>query len=213
MKILFVCMGNLCRSPIATAIAMRRAAESKLPGELRFASSGTNPPRLGAPADPRARQIGERRGYDLSSHRTRRVTFLDFSAFDLILAMDRDILATLHGIAPQSYPARLGLFLDGLGNTDLAEVPDPYYGNLAGFERVFDLCEAGVAAVLRACAEGRPLGDPASPSLRTSRPRLRGAARCFAQGSQGSGGLRSLPAPRFGRLQSSDETFLLPADG
>lgn len=158
MKILFVCMGNLCRSPIAEAIAVRRAAELNLPRELRFASAGTYPPRLDAPADARARQVGERRGYDLSAHRTRRVTAADFAAFDLILAMDGDVLARLRSIAPQSSLARVGMFLDALGSAGLTDVPDPYYGNLAGFERVFDLCEAGLDAILRACAEGRPLG-------------------------------------------------------
>ena len=148
MKILFVCMGNLCRSPIAEAIARRRAAELNLPGEFVVASAGTYPPRIGAPADPRALKIGEQRGYDLTGHRTRRVEPADFDAFDAILAMDRDILEALNSIAPPAPNARVDLFLSALGRADCSEVPDPYYGNPAGFERVLDLCEAGVAAIL-----------------------------------------------------------------
>lgn len=148
-NILFVCMGNLCRSPIAAAVATEMAARRGWSRKVRFASAGTHPPRRGEAADPRARQVGERRGYDLSGHRTRGVERQDFGRFDWVLAMDEDNLAVLAGLCPPGAEPRLQLFLDALGNPELREVPDPYYGNLEGFERVFDLCEAGLEAIFR----------------------------------------------------------------
>lgn len=147
-RILFVCLGNLCRSPIAEAIATAKAGATALSGRLSLASSGTFPPWPGAPADPRAVAAGKRRGYDLSRHGARRVIPADLNTFDEIYAMDRQVLASLESLAPNASHASLRLFLDPLGDPKLREVPDPYYGNLEGFERVFDLCEAGVAAIL-----------------------------------------------------------------
>ena len=148
-SILFVCMGNLCRSPIAEAVAVRMAARNKLERQVRFASAGTHPPGRNEAADPRARQIGKARGYDLSKHRARRIEASDFRRHDWVLAMDRQTFAALARICPPEETARLQLFLDPLGNPELTEVPDPYYGNLSGFERVFDLCEAGLEAIFR----------------------------------------------------------------
>jgi protein-tyrosine phosphatase len=163
MRILFVCLGNLCRSPIAEAIARRRAAPMKRCRDIVFASAGTHPLRIGAPADARARQVAQRRGYDLGRHRTRRVSAADFENFDAILAMDRGNLASLHSMAPPGCAARATLFLDPLGRAETSEVPDPYYGNLAGFEHVFDLCEAGVDALLRDLGEGKFGSKTAAP--------------------------------------------------
>lgn len=151
-SILFVCMGNLCRSPIAAAIATAMAERRGWSRKLRFVSAGTHPPRKGEAADPRARQVGARRGYDLSAHRTRAVDRKDFERFDWIYAMDEDNLAALAGLCPAGAEGRLGLFLASLGDPALREVPDPYYGNLEGFERVFDLCEAGLEAIFRDAA-------------------------------------------------------------
>lgn len=147
--ILFVCMGNLCRSPIAEAIATDWAARRGLSKRITFASAGTHPPRKGEPADPRARLAGARRGYDLSEHRARRIELADFSRFDRVFAMDRDNLAVLRALCPPVNAARLGLFLEALDDAALTEVPDPYFGGTEGFERVVDVCEAGIEALFR----------------------------------------------------------------
>lgn len=148
-KILFVCMGNLCRSPIAQAVATHLAHRRGLEKLVSFGSAGTYPPSRGAPADPRAVRIGQARGYDLSQHRTRRVEAADFSRFDLILAADEDNLQALRQKCPAEYLERLALLLSPLDDASLQELPDPYYGNSEGFERVFDLCEAGIEALFK----------------------------------------------------------------
>ena len=148
-QVLFVCMGNLCRSPIAEAVAKRMAVREGLERKLRFASAGTHPPRRGEPADPRARQVGKARGYDLSGHRARKLEAADFRRFDWVFAMDNQNFADLMRACPPEETRRLQRFLDPLGNPELTEVPDPYFGSLSGFERVFDLCEAGLASIFR----------------------------------------------------------------
>jgi protein-tyrosine phosphatase len=154
-SILFVCMGNLCRSPIAEAVATEMAARRGLAKHVRFASAGTHPPRKGEPADVRARQVGLTRGYDLSRHRARKVEASDFRRFDWVFAMDDQNLAALAKVCPPEAEPRMQRFLEALGNPELTEVPDPYFGSLGGFERVFDLCEAGLEAIFR---QGRRFG-------------------------------------------------------
>lgn len=147
-SILFVCTGNLCRSPIAEAIARSKAQSMGLSALLSFGSVGTQPPWPGSPADRRAIEIGSRRGYDLGGHKSRRVTSDDFARYDHILAMDRYNLENLTAMAPADGQTVLQLFSEFAGLAEPMDVPDPYFGNLQGFERVFDLCEQGLANIL-----------------------------------------------------------------
>ncbi|HMV00787.1 MAG TPA: low molecular weight protein-tyrosine-phosphatase [Rhodocyclaceae bacterium] len=153
LNILIVCMGNICRSPMAEEVVRVAFARAGLGGSIRVDSAGTLGSHAGEQPDDRAIQTAAARGYDLSRLRARRVTSEDFSRFDLILAMDADNLATLKRRCPPEHQAKLALFLDQ-ARSDCAEVPDPYYGNLAGFQRVLELCELGAAGLVRAVREG-----------------------------------------------------------
>src|SRR5688572_28272834 len=146
MKILFVCLGNICRSPTAEAV-VRALAGREFPGlDVEVDSAGTADYHVGEPPDRRTIAAARRRGYELAGLRARQVTVADFSGFDYVLAMDRANLAEL-GRRAGSGTARLGLFMDFAPGDD-AEVPDPYYGGIDDFERVLDLCEAAARGLL-----------------------------------------------------------------
>jgi protein-tyrosine phosphatase len=136
-----VCMGNICRSPTAEAVLRVQAALRGLSSRVEVDSAGTHGWHAGEPPDPRAQAHGARRGYDLSVLRARRVQSADFERFDLILAMDRDNLANLRDLQPDSAPARVDLLMRFASRHGVDEVPDPYYGAADGFERVLDLIE------------------------------------------------------------------------
>ncbi|MEJ2274613.1 MAG: low molecular weight phosphotyrosine protein phosphatase [Woeseiaceae bacterium] len=138
--VLFVCMGNICRSPTAEGVFRHHAEQSGMAGRLHIESAGTHAYHVGEPADRRARAAAERRGISLDGIAARRVDTRDFERFDLILAMDEDNLARLHDESPDEHRHKLHLFLEFAGS-DQREVPDPYYGGAAGFERVLDLVE------------------------------------------------------------------------
>ncbi len=148
MKILFVCLGNICRSPTAEAVLRALAAREAPDLGLEVDSAGTADYHVGEPPDPRTRQAAARRGYDLSTLRARIVEPRDFEQFDLILAMDRENLGVLRRRAPASTHERLRLFLE-FGPGELQDVPDPYYGGPNGFEEVLDLVEATARGLLR----------------------------------------------------------------
>jgi protein-tyrosine phosphatase len=152
MKVLFVCLGNICRSPTAEGV-VRAIAAREYPGlDLALDSAGTADYHVGEPPDPRSVAAARRRGYDLSALRGRQVSDADFSNFDYVLAMDRANLGELERAGARGR-AHVGLFLaftPGLGD----EVPDPYYGGAGDFERVLDLCEAGARGLLARL--GRP---------------------------------------------------------
>lgn len=139
-KILFVCMGNICRSPTAEGV-LRVLAEREGIDGLEVDSAGTHAYHVGEPPDPRSCLTASQRGYDLSALRARRISARDFTYFDLILAMDRDNLAVLLRGCPAEHRHKLGLFLEYANNVDDDEVPDPYYGGEAGFTRVLHLIE------------------------------------------------------------------------
>ncbi|WP_278442505.1 low molecular weight protein-tyrosine-phosphatase [Pseudomonas oryzihabitans] len=140
MRILFVCMGNICRSPTAEGILRAKLDAAGLTGAVELDSAGTGDWHVGKAPDARAIQAAAGRGYDIGDLRARQVAEDDFQRFDLILAMDQDNLAWLEqlrpdaGAVPELFLARQGLAVD--------EVPDPYYGGAAGFERVLDLLES-----------------------------------------------------------------------
>ena len=143
MKVLFVCLGNICRSPTAHGV-FREIVGREAPGLVRQVdSAGTADYHVGEAPDPRTCRFAMQRGYDLSDLRARQVEREDFSRFDLLLAMDRANLAALQAMAPGGQRDRAQLFLEYAGHASMLEVPDPYYGDAADFRRVVDLAEEG----------------------------------------------------------------------
>ena len=149
-RILFICMGNICRSPTAEGVVRTLATRAGIASELEVDSAGTHGAHEGEPPDQRARKVAADRGYDLSGLRARRVKAQDFSRFDHILAMDRQNLAALRRICPPEHISKLGLFLDYANGLAADEVPDPYYGGVEGFENVLDMCERAALGLLDA---------------------------------------------------------------
>jgi len=149
MKILFVCLGNICRSPTAEVVFREIAAREAPDLRLEIDSAGTAAYHAGSPPDARTRQAALRRGYDMSALRARVVEPQDFARFDLILAMDRQNLETLQRRAPADKRDRIRLFLEFATEPDVTEVPDPYYGGVNGFEEVLDLVEAAAHGLLQ----------------------------------------------------------------
>ena len=149
MKILFVCLGNICRSPTAEAVLRGIAAREAPELTLTVDSAGTADYHPGSPPDRRAQAAARKRAYDLSSLRARQVRAEDFAAFDLILAMDRNNLQELLERAPAQARRKIQLFLDYAPEQAVREVPDPYYGGPHGFEDVLDLIEAASRGLLR----------------------------------------------------------------
>ncbi len=147
-RILFVCMGNICRSPTAEGV-FRKVWQERAP-ELALAvdSAGTHEYHVGNAPDPRAQRAAARRGVDLSGLRARRVAVEDFERFDLIVAMDETNLEMLRELCPPEYVPRLRLFLDFAPASGRREVPDPYYGGSNGFEHVLDLAEEASLGLL-----------------------------------------------------------------
>ena len=148
MKILFVCLGNICRSPTAEGVARHL-------GLLEVDSAGTAGYHSGDPPDARAQRAAKERGIDLSGLRARQIERRDFDRFDLLLAMDRANLADLEKIRPEKSAAELRLFLEFAPHLGLLDVPDPYYGQDRDFERVLDLCFEAGRGLIRAGARPR----------------------------------------------------------
>lgn len=150
VSILFVCLGNICRSPTAEAVFRTRAEARGLLPKLHIDSAGTAAYHVGKSPDARATRAGRERGYDLTPMRARQATVADFSSFDHILAMDEDNLANLERLYQQSggqgTPPRM--FLEFAAERSEQAVPDPYYGGSDGFEHVLDLCEDAADGLL-----------------------------------------------------------------
>lgn len=140
-RILFVCMGNICRSPTAEGVARKIIINSGMEELVEVSSAGTHGYHVGEPPDLRTREAALRRGIDLSGLRARKVVPEDFERFDLLLAMDRDNLDILKRSARPEYHAKLGMFMSYASHFDTDEVPDPYYGGERGFELVLDMTE------------------------------------------------------------------------
>lgn len=146
MRVLFVCLGNICRSPTAEGVMQAVVAEQDLDGLVEVDSAGTGGWHVGEPADARMRRAAERRGYDLAS-RARQVDPHDFERFDLVIAMDRSNLRDLRALVEEE-PENLHLFSEFLPSGAPVDVPDPYYGGEQGFEDVLDLIEEGCPVIL-----------------------------------------------------------------
>lgn len=140
-SVLFVCMGNICRSPTAEAVLRDKLRNAGLHDRVRVDSAGTHAWHAGAPPDERSIAHAARRGYDLRSLRARPVIDADFERFDLILAMDWDNLALLEDRCPPPLRRKLGRLTEHCRHHDSPVVPDPYTGGAQGFEQVLDLVE------------------------------------------------------------------------
>lgn len=147
MKVLFVCLGNICRSPTAEGVFRKYLADSALADKVSVDSAGTADWHTGKGPDPRTCEAALKRGYDLSKLQARQATAEDFHNFDLILAMDKSNLANLEALRPADSRAELDLLLQRY-DLPRSEVPDPYYGDEQGFEDVLDLLENASQALL-----------------------------------------------------------------
>ncbi|MCC7058736.1 MAG: low molecular weight phosphotyrosine protein phosphatase [Burkholderiaceae bacterium] len=140
-RVLFVCMGNICRSPMADGVFRHLVRQAGLDEVVRVASAGTHAFHLGEAPDKRAQAAVIRRGYDIAEVRASRVREKDFDDFDMILAMDWDNLAQLQQLAPKNSHHKLQLLMRFATEHESATIPDPYYGNTQGFEQVLDYIE------------------------------------------------------------------------
>ena len=146
--VLFVCMGNICRSPVGEAVLRHMASKRALNDRVIARSAGTIDYHAGEPADPRMREAAGRRGYALTG-RARQIQRRDLEAHDLIVAMDQDNLSDIHKLDPyERYRDKIRLLSDFIPNSQLRDVPDPYYGGRDGFERVITMVEAGCVGIL-----------------------------------------------------------------
>ena len=147
VRVLLVCLGNICRSPTAHAVFLQRVAQAGLLAQVQVDSAGTGDYHIGAAPDARAVAAGATRGYDLTPLRARQVVSSDFEAFDLLLAMDENNLRDLQRLCPPALQHKLQLFMDFAG-TKMHNVPDPYYQDAAAFQHVLDLVETAADGLL-----------------------------------------------------------------
>ncbi|MGD8926692.1 MAG: low molecular weight protein-tyrosine-phosphatase [Thioalkalispiraceae bacterium] len=148
ITVLFVCMGNICRSPTAEGVFRYVVDNSDLKGKIQTDSAGTHAYHVGEPPDRRAQATAITRGIDISDLRARKVNTDDFERFDYVIAMDKDNLSILLSHCPEQHKDKVHLFLNFAKDLNEQEVPDPYYGGQHGFERVFDMVEAASNGLL-----------------------------------------------------------------
>ncbi|HFD79443.1 MAG TPA: low molecular weight phosphotyrosine protein phosphatase [Gammaproteobacteria bacterium] len=153
INILFVCMGNICRSPTAQGMFEYLLEQEGLSDEVYVDSAGTHAYHVGKSPDERAMRSAAARGIDLGAQRARRIEIEDFERFDYVLAMDSSNLDDLMALCPEQHREKLALFLDFAEELPEREVPDPYYGGAQGFERVLDLIEEGSRSLLESVRE------------------------------------------------------------
>lgn len=148
-KVLFVCTGNICRSPTAHAVMQSLVDERGLQAEIEIDSAGTHAYHIGEAPDHRSQQTALSRGYNMSSLRARKVVPEDFDYYDYILAMDNSNLHALPQVDLNSCKSKVGLFLEYAQKYNVSEVPDPYYGGQQGFDYVLDLVEDACDGLLK----------------------------------------------------------------
>ena len=148
ISVLFVCLGNICRSPTAESVFFNSVEKQGLGHLIAIDSAGTSDWHVGKKPDSRTVSAAKTRHYDLSALRGRQVVVEDFECFDFILAMDQDNLQALEQLKPNNYKGHLGLFLDFSSQSEYNEVPDPYHGGARGFDLVLDLVEDACSGLL-----------------------------------------------------------------
>jgi len=148
IKVLFVCLGNICRSPTAEGVFRKHVTEAGLHEHIHIDSAGTHAYHVGEPPDMRAQETAARRGIDLGGLRGRRATAQDLDEFDYVLAMDNENFRNLNAIAEEHHRQKIRLFLEFAEELDEREVPDPYYGGPGGFDRVLDMIEEASEGLL-----------------------------------------------------------------
>ena len=149
VKVIFVCMGNICRSPTAEAVFRHQVEQAGLAEQILIDSAGTHDYHIGDAPDARTQRAAKLRGYDMSQLRGRQVVAGDFYRFDYVLAMDEANLDFLKRLRPRDAQSHLGLFLQFAERQTEREVPDPYFGGADGFERVLDMVEDAAAGLLK----------------------------------------------------------------
>jgi protein-tyrosine phosphatase len=153
-SVLFVCLGNICRSPTGEAVLLSVLEELELSDVIQVDSAGTIGHHAGNPADARMMETARRRGFDLQS-RSRKIIYSDLETFDVVIAMDRENLADIKHIHPAP-AADIKLLSDYLDDSWPSDVPDPYYGGAAGFEYVLDMIEAACPRIVSELAGEKP---------------------------------------------------------
>ena len=148
ISVLFVCMGNICRSPTAEGVFRHVVNNKNLQDDILIDSAGTHAYHIGESPDSRSQSTAKKRGVDLSSQRARKVENLDFDRFDYLIAMDKANLEDLKQQASGDQQPKLHLFMDFATEWDNTEVPDPYYGGGKGFDRVFDMVQSASEGLL-----------------------------------------------------------------
>lgn len=153
LRVLMVCMGNICRSPTAEGVLRAKLEAAGLHGVVRVDSAGTHAYHVGEAPDERSQAHARRRGYDLSSLRAREVVEADYERFDLLLAMDWDNLALLEAGCPPAHRRKLRRLMEYAPDAGSEVVPDPYHGGAAGFDRALDLIEAACDGLVGALSK------------------------------------------------------------
>jgi len=155
VNVLFVCLGNICRSPTAEGVFRALVEREGYAGRIACDSAGTGAWHIGNPPDGRATETAARRGVDLSGLRARQATPADFERFDYVVAMDRSNADNLRRLASRGFEDRVRLMMSFAPELAIDEVPDPYYGAGDGFERVLDMIEAASGGLLAEIVETR----------------------------------------------------------
>ena len=157
VKVLFVCLGNICRSPTAEGVFRKLVREENLEHLFEIDSAGTHAYHIGEPPDERARAACARRGFDINPLRGRKAVAEDIQKFDYVLAMDRENFKDLIDICPPGHETRIRLFMEFAPNRPEDEVPDPYFGGVSGFDRVLDMIEDAARGLLEEIRRTRQL--------------------------------------------------------
>lgn len=148
VSVVFVCMGNICRSPTAEGVFRHVVKQKKLQDVIKIDSAGTHAYHIGESPDSRSQATAKSRGVDLSAQRARKVEAIDFERFDYVIAMDRSNYENLKALATVEQQEKLHLFMDFTNAWDNTEVPDPYYGSGDGFKNVFDMVQSASEGLL-----------------------------------------------------------------